>query len=211
MVRNNKKILLEVRVGLFPINAGNWLEGVCLEDYIPQMHTYQVDMQRRLKDVSLDSADRVRLSKNRRPVKIAALCEDWCIDCLMTLPIMAQIAEIAPGLELRIFSRKLWPSLKEYHNQRGVMAIPAFSFLTESFAEFAVFVERPQSAHKKLNSWKAAHPEIDEIRRSASLSSAEKKAHLAGIRTEMQAEMEAWYAEECQSGMVAEVAELLGI
>lgn len=198
-------------MGLFPINADNWLEGDRLEDYVPQMQTYQADMERRLKEVHLDSADRVRLSKNLRPVKIAALCEDWCIDCLMTLPIMAQIVQASPSMDLRIFSRKLWPSLKEYHNQHGVMAIPAFSFLTESFEEFAVFVERPQTAHRKLNSWKAAHPEIDEIRRSVSLSSDEKKARLARIRIEMQTEMEAWYAEECQSGMVAEVAELLKI
>jgi thiol-disulfide isomerase/thioredoxin len=198
-------------VGLFPINAENWLEGDYLEEYVRQMQTYQADMERRLMDVHLDPTDRMRFSKNQRPVKIAALCEDWCIDCLMTLPIMAQIAAAAPGMDLRIFSRNKWPSLKEYQNQRGVMAIPVFSFLTESFEEFSVFVERPQTAHKKLNAWKAAHPEIDEIRRSVSLSSAEKKARLGCIRVEMQTEMEAWYADECQSGMVAEVAQLLGL
>ena len=202
---------LEGELGLYPIDAKNWLLGVQLDEYAREMQAYQTDMQRRLQEVRLTEDERMRLNGYHRPVKIVGLCEDWCIDCLMTLPIMAQIAAAAPGTELRIFSRNKWPALKEHYNQQGVMAIPVFSFLDESYEEFAKFVERPQTAHTRLNDWKAAHPEIDEIRRSFSLSSADKKARLASIRIDMQKEMEDWYANECQSGMVAEVASLLGI
>ncbi len=198
-------------MGLFPINAENWQEGVHLDEYTRDMQAYQADMLRRLDEVRLKPDEIIRLSQINRPIKIAGLCDDWCIDCLMTIPIMGQIAAAAPGMELRIFSRNKWPILKEYYNQRGVMAIPVFSFLYESYDEFATFVERPQNAHVKLAAWKAAHPEIEEIRRSFSLSSAEKKARLARIRVEMQSEMEGWYADECQSGMVAEVAAILGV
>jgi thiol-disulfide isomerase/thioredoxin len=202
---------LEGKLGLFPIDADSWGEGVCLDEYIRDMQTYQADMLRRMEAVRLDRSERIRLSHNHRTIKIVALSEDWCIDCLMTLPIIAQIVEAAPGMELRIFSRSKWPALKEYYNQRGVMAIPVYSFLDESFEEFASFVERPQTAHVKLDAWKATHPEIDKIRRSFSMSSVEKKARLAAIRAEMQIEMEGWYADECQSGMIAEVAALLGL
>ncbi len=198
-------------MGLFPIDAENWSEGVCLNEYVRQMETYQVDMQRRLKEVRLADAELVRFSHVQRPVKIAVLSEDWCIDCLMTLPIMAQIAAAAPSIELHIFSRSKWPALKEYNNQRGVMAIPVYSFLDKSYDEFGMFVERPKTAELKLTAWKGAHPEVDEIRRSFSMSSSEKKARLTSIRIDMQKEMEGWYAEECQSGMAAEVAVLLGI
>ena len=202
---------LEGVLGLFPIDANNWLLGVQVDEYTREMQTYQTDMQRRLEEVQLAGDERQQLSRVHRPVKIAGLCEDWCIDCLMTIPIMAKIAAAAPGIELRIFSRNKWPTLKEYYNQQGIMAIPVFSFLDESFEEFAKFIERPQTAHVKLNAWKDAHPEIEEIRRSFSLSSTEKKARLANIRIDMQKEMEDWYANECQSGMVAEVEALLGI
>ena len=198
-------------MGLFPINADNWQEGVHLDEYTREMQAYQADMLRRMDQVRLKPEEIIRLSQVNRPIKIAGLCDDWCIDCLMTIPIMGQIAAAAPGMELRIFSRNKWPIMKEYYNQREVMAIPVFSFLDESYDEFARFIERPQSAHAKLAAWKAAHPEIEEIRRSFSLSSAEKKARLARIRVEMQSEMEGWYADECQSGMVAEVAAILGI
>ncbi len=202
---------LEGMLGLFPIDAENWKMGVCLNEYVGQMETYQEDMQRRLKEVRLADAELECFSHVQVPVKIAGLCEDWCIDCLMTIPIMAQIAAAAPGIELRIFSRNKWPTLKEHYNQQGIMAIPVFSFLDESYEEFAKFIERPQTVHVKLNAWKDAHPEIEEIRRSFSMSSSEKKARLASIRIDMQKEMEDWYANECQSGMVAEVEALLGI
>lgn len=198
-------------MGIFPINAENWQEGVHLIEYTREMQAYQADMIRRLDEVRLKPDEIMRLSHVHRPIKIAGLCDDWCIDCLMTIPIMGQIAAAAPGMELRIFSRNKWPSMKEYYNQRGVMAIPVFSFLDEWYDEFGTFIERPQSAHIKLAEWKAAHPEIDQIRRSFSLSSTEKKARLAQIRVEMQSEMESWYADECQSGMVAEVAAILGV
>ncbi len=198
-------------MGLFPIDAENWSEGVCLNEYVREMETYQEDMQRRLEEVRLTVTELDRLSHVQRPIKIAALSEDWCIDCLMTLPIMARVAAAVPGIEMRIFSRSKWPVLKEYNNQRGVMAIPVYSFLDKSFEEFGMFVERPKTAEMKLTAWKAAHPEVEEIRRSFSMPSSEKKARLASIRIDMQKEMEVWYAEECQSGMVAEVAAILGV
>jgi hypothetical protein len=129
----------------------------------------------------------------------------------MTLPILVQVADASALIELRIFSRAKWLGLKEFYNRREIMAIPVFSFLDERLEEFGVFIERPQLAHQRIAAWKAAHPEVEEIRRSATLSSDEKKSRLAQIRLQMQAEMETWYAQECQSALVAEVAALLGV
>jgi hypothetical protein len=175
------------------------------------MQTYQADMQRRIDEVRLTSQEITRLGQYRQPVKIAALSEDWCIDCLMTLPIMAQITAAAPNLELRIFSRSKWPQLKEFNNGRGIMSIPTYSFLTPDFQEFGILVERPQIVHQMLGDWKAAHPEIEAIRRSATLSSEDKSTRLAQIRLQMQAEMEGWYRDTCQSALVDEVVAILNI
>jgi hypothetical protein len=175
------------------------------------MQAYQTDMQRRIDEVRLKPQEIARLRQYKQPVKIAVLSEDWCIDCLMTLPIMAQIAVAALTLELRIFSRSKWPQLKEFNNGRGIMSIPTYSFLTPDFKEFGVLVERPQMAHQMLSDWKKAHPETEEIRRSATISSEEKSARLAQIRLQMQVEMEGWYRDACQSALVDEVAAILGI
>lgn len=195
----------------FPINAENWQQGVVLEQYVTGMQTYRDDMERRMTEVRLTTAEIAALQGLTRPVKLAVLSEDWCIDCLMTLPVAAQVVAANPNLEMRIFSRSKWQVLKEYYNERGIMAIPVYSFLTAEFEEFATFVERPQAAADLLNAWKAAHPEIDEIRRSFSLSSQEKSARLAVIRQGMQAEMEAWYRNSCQAAMVSQFAGLLGL
>ncbi len=195
----------------FPMDLDKWQQGVRLEDYLQHMQTYQTDMQRRISEIKLKPFELEKFAQYTRAMKIVALSEDWCIDCLMTLPIMDQIAAATPGMELRIFSRSKWPALKEYYNGRGIMSIPVYSFLDENFAEVGTFIERPKLAYQKMDEWKAAHPEIDEIRRSAKMTSAEKSGLLAKIRLELQAEMEAWYREVCQSGMVAEVAGVLGL
>jgi hypothetical protein len=175
------------------------------------MQTYQADMQRRIQEIQLTSFEQEQFARHNRPIKIAALSEDWCIDCLMTLPIMEQITAAAPAMELRIFTRSKWPILKEYYNGRGIMSIPVYSFLDENFEEVGVFVERPQMVHQKMSEWKATHPEIDEIRRSFSMSSEEKSSRLARIRLGLQAEMEGWYRDSCQAGLVSEVTALLGL
>jgi thiol-disulfide isomerase/thioredoxin len=208
---NRLNSLLRRPLTSFPLDAVKWQQGILLNDYLKSMQTYQADMQRRISAVQLKPSEMEKFAQISRPVKITALSEDWCIDCLMTLPIMAQIAEATPGMELRIFSRSKWPALKEYYNGRGIMAIPVYSFLDENYAEIGTFIERPQLAYQKMGEWKASHPEIEEIRRSASISSEEKSSQLAKIRLILQSEMEGWYREVCQSGMVAEVAGVLGL
>ena len=194
----------------FPIDEPKWQQGVSLDAYLEGMKTYQEDMRRRLSEVQLTAADLAQLSSLPQGLKISALSEDWCIDCLMTLPIMNLLAEAVPGTELRIFSRGKWPELKEHYNSRGIMSLPVYSFLGADFGEKAVFIERPQSAHEKIAAWKAAHPEMEEVRRSFSLSSAEKSARLAKFKLELQAEMEAWYHDTCQAAMIAEICSALG-
>ncbi len=195
----------------FPIQTNEWEQGVHLEDYVGGMLTFQTDMRRRIATVRLCESDIARLRQANRPVKIATLSEDWCVDCLMTLPIMDQIAAATPMLELRIFSRSKWPMLKEYFNGCGIMSIPVYAFLDEDYEVLGTFVERPQPVYQKLAEWKAAHPEVEETRRSATISSEEKSARIAHFRLQLQAAMEGWYEQDCQSALVAEVVALLGI
>lgn len=195
----------------FPLCNEDWRKGVRITEYVRGMQTYQSEMARRIAEVRLSPQEIDLFAHLDRPVKISALSEDWCIDCLMTLPIMAQIADASAYIDLRIFSRSKWLILKEYYNQRGIMAIPVYSFLNDQLEEIGVLVERPQLAHQRVAEWKAIHPEIEEIRRAAHLSSDEKKSQLAQIRLQFQTEMEDWYSQDCQSALVSEVAALLGL
>jgi hypothetical protein len=202
---------MEVGLSSFPIDAEEWLRGETLPEYAAGMETYQVEMQRRLAEVLLLPEEISRFNSMAQPVKIAVFSEDWCIDCLMTLPILTQITAALPAVELKIFSRSKWPALKEYFNGRGIMAIPVYSFLTPDFQIIGNFVERPQLAAQKMAEWKTAHPEVDQIRRSFTMQSEEKSQRLAAIRQQMLVEMEGWYRETCQSAMVEEIASILGV
>lgn len=202
---------IEKQLGIFPLGTIEWEQGLHLDEYILGMKKNQAEMRQRKDRILLSQPECSRISQVNRPVKIACLSEDWCVDCLMTLPIMNRIAACASNMELRIFSRERWQILKAYFNQRGIMAVPAYAFLDPDLHEFATFVERPQPVYARVTEWKAAHPEMEEIRLSATISSEEKSARLAEYRAQLQAAMEAWYEESCQSAMVAEVAALLGV
>lgn len=129
----------------------------------------------------------------------------------MNLPVIARIADAASQMELKIFIRKDWPDLRAYYTEQNIPSIPVATFLDENFEVLSTWIERPQAAHRRLQAWKAAHPEVEEIRRRSDLTSEEKKLLLKEINERLLVEMESWYDNGLQSETIGEVADLLGV
>lgn len=146
-----------------------------------------------------------------KQVYIAVMTEEWCTDCLMNLPILARIADVSPCMELRIFIRKDWPELRAYYTEQDIHSIPVATFMDENFNILGHWIERPQTAHKRLSEWKAAHPEIEEVRRRFDLSAEQKREMLKEINDRLLVEMESWYDSGLQNDTIKEVANLLGV
>lgn len=75
--------------------------------------------------------------------RLLALSEDWCGDCVNTLPYLARLAEAVPNLELRVLSRDGNPDLMDAHLSNGSRAIPVVMILDEDFREVAWWGSRP--------------------------------------------------------------------
>lgn len=195
----------------FPIDRQIWQQGLTVEEFVESMTQHQEPMRRRLQQVTLQPHEIAQIQKLDRPLYLAVLTEDWCSDCLMVLPILVKLAQASGKIEVRIFIRREWQSLRSYFQSQDIPSIPVATFLDEQFQPIATWIERPRAAHERLAEWKLAHPEVEQIRRRADLSSDEKRQMLKEVLDQLLVEMEEWYAHGLQSETVREVLELLGL
>ncbi len=79
-------------------------------------------------------------------IKILAISESWCGDCVENLPIVAKLASIYPCFELMVFSRDDNLEIMDKFLTLGKRTIPVFVFFHESGDEIGRFVERPKAA-----------------------------------------------------------------
>jgi thiol-disulfide isomerase/thioredoxin len=179
--------------------------------FIESMSQHKKALLERYNRICLLPEECEEFTRLEKPIYMAVMTEEWCPDCLMNLPILARIADAAPRMELRIFIRRDWPGLRAYYAGLNIHSIPVATFLDEHFEVQYHWVERPQAAHERLNAWKAAHPEIEEIRRRFDLTSEQKRMMLKEINDHLLIEMETWYDSGLQRETIREVGELLGL
>lgn len=191
------------------MDASRWKQGLTLRDFVAQMGVDQEAMMRRLETVQLSKQERVAASALQRPLRVLVMTEDWCGDCLMSLPILARLTEVAPDMKARVFIRTRWPDLQAWFAANNITSIPIFGFLDEDFQLIGTWVERSKAANERIKRWKEEHPETQAIQQDASLSKEKRKTRLAHIYTGLKTEMETWYAESLQAATVQEIVDIL--
>jgi DNA-binding transcriptional LysR family regulator len=85
--------------------------------------------------------------------KLLVIAEDWCGDASNTIPIVARLADRAPGLELKIIMRDKHPEVMDQYLTNGSRSIPIVIALDESFEEVGHWGPRPI----ELQSWVMAN------------------------------------------------------
>jgi hypothetical protein len=193
----------------YPINRENWEQGLRVEVFSQGLTTHKESILRRLSQVNLTVEQRALFTNLKTPRYMVIMTEEWCSDCLMNLPILVKIAEAAPEMEVRIFIRRDWPELRAYYTSQDIPSIPVATLLDRNFQPVGSWIERPYAAHERLTAWKAAHPEVEQTRKRADLSSEEKRELLREVLDQLLVEMEGWYNESLQAETVREVAEIL--
>ena len=193
----------------FPISAEAWQTGLTLEAYVDSMQRHQAATRRRLAQPALSPEDRDQLAHVAHARHALAMTEDWCGDSMLNVPILAQVVDAIPGMDLRIFRRALTPPLDEYYQEQDITHIPVFTFLDAHFHPLATWVERPQAAHERLAAWYADRPAIAALRANTELDPEERRNQLRELTAGLLDEMEAWYDQGLQQATVAEIRQLL--
>jgi len=77
-------------------------------------------------------------------LKLLVLAEDWCGDASNTIPILAKLSDLAPGLELRILRRDEYPEVMDRYLTNGARSIPVVIVLDREFQELGHWGPRPR-------------------------------------------------------------------
>ncbi len=72
--------------------------------------------------------------------------EDWCLDSPYAVPIIAKLAKIAPGVEMRILERDLYPEIIGKYLTNGGKSIPKLVAFDEDGNELFQWGPRPAEA-----------------------------------------------------------------
>jgi len=136
--------------------------GLSFEEYLSGMQTLKRHMRQQYEAITLtpDIAARfAELVRRRGEVRILVLTEDYCPDSVLNLPIVARLAEAAPGATLRIAYRQDYrPLADRYPAADGYNHIPTVLFFTSDGTEFGVWHERSAAAHAFLSEYEKSHP-----------------------------------------------------
>ncbi|MGH7510297.1 MAG: thioredoxin family protein [Gemmatimonadales bacterium] len=119
--------------------------------------------------------------------KLLVIAEDWCGDASNTVPVVARLADLVPGLELRVIMRDAYPEVMDQYLTNGSRSIPIVIALDESFQEIGHWGPRPA----ELQAWVMA-----------SLGTMPK--------TELYPKVRQWYARDRGETTLREVLETAG-
>jgi len=120
--------------------------------------------------------------------RLLVISEDWCGDAVNTVPVLARLAEAAPGVELRVVKRDENPELMDRHLTHGARSIPLVVVLDRDFRPVGAWGPRPGPLQEFiLREKKAGQRPAKEIYRDA----------------------RAWYARDRGETTLAEVVEVL--
>jgi thioredoxin-like negative regulator of GroEL len=95
----------------------------------------------------------------RSPVrKLLVIAADWCGDAANTVPVLARLAELVRGMELRVLERDSFPEAMAAYLTNGTRSIPIVVALTESAQELGHWGPRPAALQAWVTSNKKMIP-----------------------------------------------------
>jgi hypothetical protein len=96
-------------------------------------------------------------------LRLLVLAEDWCGDASNTVPVLARLADLAPGVELRILRRDEHPALMDHYLTKGARSIPIVIVLDRDFNELGHWGPRPQLLQEWVQAERARGMPKEEI------------------------------------------------
>jgi hypothetical protein len=120
--------------------------------------------------------------------KLLVIAEDWCGDASSTVPLLAKLAHVVPGLEVRIILRDKNPEVMDQYLTNGSRSIPIVIALDEQFREVGYWGPRPRD----LQAWVMEH-------------------RLKVPKAELYPQVRQWYARDRGETTLREVLEAAGL
>ncbi len=74
---------------------------------------------------------------------LLVISEDWCGDAVNSVPVVARLADLTSGLDLRVLARDEHPALMDAHLTNGTRSIPIVVALDDGFTPLGAWGPRP--------------------------------------------------------------------
>jgi hypothetical protein len=100
---------------------------------------------------------RERFSSLPNGLRMLVLNADWCLDSASTVPTLARLAEVVPGVEMRVLDRDAYPEIMDQYLTDGTRSIPLAILLDRNLKALGRWGPRP----KELQSFVRAHFDRD--------------------------------------------------
>jgi hypothetical protein len=120
-------------------------------------------------------------------LRMLVLNADWCLDSASTVPTLARLADVVPGVEMRVLDRDAYPEIMDRYLTDGTRSIPLAILLDRDFRELGRWGPRP----KELQAFVHAHLDRD---------MSKEAIHL---------EIRKWYVGDRGNVMLSEIFEIV--
>ncbi len=159
-----------------------WLErALSFQEYVDKADMNVPTIKANYEDTQISEEDHKYFASlssklEKGAIKVLALSEPWCGDCVENLPIVAKLASLYPCFDLLVFSRDDNLDIMDRYLTDGKRVIPVFVFFDEEGQEIGRFIERPQGARDFL---------AREMEKHKGLSEEERQKAMYGVRTRL--------------------------
>jgi hypothetical protein len=128
--------------------AAYYATGVTLADYIARAQKNKELWEGVYRGARVDPEALARAAALPGPRRLLVISEDWCGDAVNTVPVVARLADLAPGLELRVLARDEHPALMDAHLTNGARSIPIVIALDADHALLGSWGPRPAALQR---------------------------------------------------------------
>ena len=159
-----------------------WLQrAMSFDEYLEKADMNVPTMKQNFADTQVSDEDHryfawVSAELTPGSIRVLALSESWCGDCVENLPVVAKLASLYSCFGLLVFSRDDNLDIMDKYLTGGKRTIPVFVFFDETGKDIGRFIERPKSASEFLAKEKAKSDELPENQR---------KRAVYGVRTKL--------------------------
>ncbi len=144
-------------------------DSIRIDQYIDKMENNQSQFIQNIDQAMIRDED-LAFFKDQQ-LHFLVITEDWCIDSVQFIPVLARLARDNDGIDVGILRKDENTELSEqYPRKDGYNAIPIVVVFDGKGNELGSIIERPEQASKEMaeetRKFQEAHPDLEGIKRN---------------------------------------------
>lgn len=143
-----------------------WEQAESFERFLARVTKLQSLWEASTRAAVIPDWARVKFGDLKHGLRLLVLNADWCLDSASTVPTLARLAEVVPGVAMRVLDRDQYPEVMADYLTDGTRSIPLAILLDGNLRELGRWGPRPRQlqnfvrAHLTDMSSEALHREV---------------------------------------------------